>query len=154
MYFAMLCHIFLWHCFRHRLSTLTNYSSVYLQIRKVTTTRCTMSEPSIVVPDGLTLHKENTTYILLPTSNGAFLNPIQEFNRDLSVASIRVWAEGVDHEREVKWKEKIAAVPDFLANKDRKKRRKGMKGFRRSGSAKCPPSSSAQNSWDSNTRIG
>lgn len=88
-----------------------------------------MAEPSIVVPDGLALHKENSTYILLPTSNGAFLNPIQEFNRDLSVASIHVWAEGVDHEREIRWKGKTATVPNFATSNDRKKRRKGTKGF-------------------------
>lgn len=37
----------------------------------------------------------------------AFLNPVQEFNRDLSVACIRVWSEGVDGRREVRWRAKM-----------------------------------------------
>lgn len=62
------------------------------------------TEAPIVVPDGFTLHTENTTRILLPSSNEAFLNPVQEFNRDLSVACIRVWSELMNEEKEQKWK--------------------------------------------------
>ncbi|KAI0273761.1 tRNA methyltransferase [Gloeopeniophorella convolvens] len=60
---------------------------------------------SITVPDGYTLHTENNSYILLPSNNGAFLNPVQEFNRDLSVASIRVWSEELNRRKEERWKE-------------------------------------------------
>jgi hypothetical protein len=54
---------------------------------------------SLVVPEGYTLHTENSSSILLPSDNGAFLNPVQEFNRDLSVACINTWGELVNEEK-------------------------------------------------------
>jgi len=67
--------------------------------------RSKMSTKSdITVPDGYTLHTENTSHILL-ASNEAFLNPVQEFNRDLSVACIRVWSEELNKVHEAKWKQ-------------------------------------------------
>ncbi len=62
---------------------------------------------SFVVPEGYTLHKENTSAILLPASNDAFLNPVQEFNRDLSVACIRTWGETMNAEKEKKWRQSL-----------------------------------------------
>ncbi|EPQ58267.1 N2,N2-dimethylguanosine tRNA methyltransferase [Gloeophyllum trabeum ATCC 11539] len=64
------------------------------------------SQSSIVVPEGFTLHTENAAHILLPSSNEAFLNPVQEFNRDMSVACIRVYSEEVNREKEARWKRK------------------------------------------------
>lgn len=58
------------------------------------------------IPDGFTLHTENSAHILLPGTDEAFLNPVQEFNRDLSVACIRVWSEELDALRERKWRER------------------------------------------------
>ena len=72
-------------------------------------------QPTIEVPPGFTLHTENTTHILLPSDNGAFLNPVQEFNRDLSVACIRVWSEEWNRAKEAKWRtaqEKKAKKPE------------------------------------------
>ena len=72
-------------------------------------------QPPIEVPYGFTLHSENTTHILLPSDNGAFLNPVQEFNRDLSVACIRVWSEEWNRAKEAKWRaaqEKKAKRPE------------------------------------------
>ncbi|KAI0670302.1 N2,N2-dimethylguanosine tRNA methyltransferase [Trametes maxima] len=63
---------------------------------------------AFTVPEGFTLHKENTSAILLPSSNDAFLNPVQEFNRDLSVACIRTWSELVNAEKERKWRQAAA----------------------------------------------
>ncbi|KAI0797923.1 N2,N2-dimethylguanosine tRNA methyltransferase [Abortiporus biennis] len=57
---------------------------------------------SIVVPEGYKLHSENTSHILLPDNNGAFLNPVQEFNRDLSVACIRTWGDVTNAEKKRK----------------------------------------------------
>jgi tRNA (guanine26-N2/guanine27-N2)-dimethyltransferase len=57
----------------------------------------------IKVPAGYKLHTENSAHLLLPDTNDAFLNPIQEFNRDLSVACIRVWAEERDKQKKAKW---------------------------------------------------
>ncbi|KAI0748208.1 N2,N2-dimethylguanosine tRNA methyltransferase [Daedaleopsis nitida] len=59
------------------------------------------------IPEGFTLHKENTSAILLPASNDAFLNPVQEFNRDLSVACIRTWSEIMSAEKERKWRQTL-----------------------------------------------
>ncbi|KAL1747568.1 N2,N2-dimethylguanosine tRNA methyltransferase-domain-containing protein [Schizophyllum fasciatum] len=55
----------------------------------------------IVVPEGMRLHTENTTHLLL-AENEAFLNPVQEFNRDLSIACIRTWSELREKERQAK----------------------------------------------------
>ncbi|KAH9079545.1 N2 N2-dimethylguanosine tRNA methyltransferase [Lactarius deliciosus] len=63
------------------------------------------SPSSVTVPDGFTLHTENTSHILLPSNNEAFLNPIQEFNRDLSVATICVWSELSNKTKEERWRQ-------------------------------------------------
>lgn len=63
------------------------------------------SPSSLTVPDGFTLHTENTSYILLPSNNEAFLNPVQEFNRDLSVAVISVWSEELNRTKEERWRQ-------------------------------------------------
>jgi len=63
------------------------------------------AQPTITVPEGFTLHTENTSSILLPPGNQAFLNPVQEFNRDLSVACIRTWSEILNEEKEKKWRQ-------------------------------------------------
>ncbi|KAJ7172448.1 N2,N2-dimethylguanosine tRNA methyltransferase [Mycena filopes] len=62
------------------------------------------SNPIIVpeVPEGFTLHTENTSHILL-SSNEAFLNPVQEFNRDMSVAFIKTWSEEVHQSKKARW---------------------------------------------------
>lgn len=64
----------------------------------------TTQDIPIIVPDGFKLHTENSAHILLPSTNEAFLNPVQEFNRDLSVACIRTWSEEFNLEKEDKWK--------------------------------------------------
>jgi len=100
-------------------SPITPACKYCLYIRHAST--LVMPEPSphqqstIEVPPGFTLHSENTTHILLPSDNGAFLNPVQEFNRDLSVACIRVWSEEWNRAKEVKWRavqEKKAKKPE------------------------------------------
>jgi tRNA (guanine26-N2/guanine27-N2)-dimethyltransferase len=49
----------------------------------------TTSTPTFPVPPGHKAVKERNATILLPDSNTTFLNPIQEYNRDLSVAVIK-----------------------------------------------------------------
>ena len=51
------------------------------------------------------LHTENTSHLLLD-ANAAFLNPVQEFNRDLSVSCIRVWSEEFNKSKQERWKKK------------------------------------------------
>ena len=79
---------------------------------------------SVTVPDGFTLHTENTSHILLPSNNEAFLNPVQEFNRDLSVATIRIWSEVLNKTKEERWRqmrEKKLKKMDKLPVSDRKR---------------------------------
>ncbi len=76
---------------------------------------------SLVVPDGFTLHTENTSHLLL-SSNEAFLNPVQEFNRDLSVACIRTWSEELNLLKETRWKQ---AQEKKASKANTRKRQKG-----------------------------
>ena len=90
------------------------HRSIYVQHLRLTTyasqtrTMSTSAEPpsTLVVPEGYTLHTENSSHILLPNDNGAFLNPVQEFNRDLSVACITVWGEQMNEVKRQKWEQK------------------------------------------------
>lgn len=65
-----------------------------------------MATDAITIPDGYKLHTENKSHILLPSTNETFLNPIQEFNRDISVACITTWSEKSDKEKAAKWRNK------------------------------------------------
>jgi hypothetical protein len=84
----------------------------------------------LVIPEGFTAHSENTTTILIPSSNDAFLNPVQEFNRDLSVACISVWSEVLSAEKAAKAAAKTAKEPP------RKKAKRGL-SFCESPGASC-----------------
>jgi tRNA (guanine26-N2/guanine27-N2)-dimethyltransferase len=79
---------------------------------------------TIEVPPGFKLHTENTSHILLPDNNEAFLNPVQEFNRDLSVACIRTWAAEQGKMQESKWLQR--QEQQKAGNGQYKKRRKGL----------------------------
>jgi tRNA (guanine26-N2/guanine27-N2)-dimethyltransferase len=57
---------------------------------------------AIEIPDGFKLYTENTSNLI--SSDEAFLNPVQEFNRDLSVACIRVWSEEMNSAKEARWR--------------------------------------------------
>ncbi|KAL8280543.1 hypothetical protein RQP46_007191 [Phenoliferia psychrophenolica] len=64
------------------------------------------------VPAGFVVHTESTTSILFasPTSSGpapVFLNPVQEYNRDLSIVAIRTWSEQRQKERAALWEKSI-----------------------------------------------
>ncbi|KAG9100748.1 RNA methyltransferase tRNA(m5U54)methyltransferase, partial [Ceratobasidium sp. 370] len=72
------------------------------------------------IPPGYTLHTENSARILLPSETTTFLNPIQEFNRDLSVACIRTWGKRRDEARRIRWEGAKERAKD---GKGRKKRR-------------------------------
>ena len=79
------------------------------------------SQYTVQLPGGVpSTHREHTeskTTILLPNDNTAFLNPPQQFNRDLSVAVIRAWNERRIEEGEARWKIK----QERKAKKDAKK---------------------------------
>ncbi|KAI0065367.1 N2 N2-dimethylguanosine tRNA methyltransferase [Artomyces pyxidatus] len=105
------------------------------------------SETPITVPDGYTLHTENTSHILLPSTNEAFLNPVQEFNRDLSVATIRVWSEEFDKAKEQKWKQaqaKKAKKSEAGEDKTRKRPKLDVDDASKAPSGFAPPEASAE----------
>ncbi|KAF5380997.1 hypothetical protein D9615_003984 [Tricholomella constricta] len=85
------------------------------------------TESNITVPDGLTLHTENTSHILLE-SNKAFLNPVQEFNRDLSVACIKVWSEELNRAKEERWRQNQEKKAKKLKDGTSKKRKVETEG--------------------------
>lgn len=79
--------------------------------------------------DGFLVKRENSTSILVPEEAVAFFNPVQEFNRDLSVACIRTWAERSDREREKRWKERGEKGAEGKGRKGRGKRARGELGL-------------------------
>lgn len=59
------------------------------------------------IPPGFQRHTERRATILIPKdAPDAFINPIQEYNRDLSVACIKQWAAERDGKMRGKWVEK------------------------------------------------
>jgi len=110
-------------------STLTTDESLIVTITRISPEVAAyfarrMTTPTTntrVVPPGLSPYTEQSTTILLPDDNTAFLNPIQQFNRDLSVAVIstwgKVWQEEAEKEYELKKERKIAHQ---LAEKEKK----------------------------------
>ncbi|KAG8987630.1 RNA methyltransferase tRNA(m5U54)methyltransferase [Tulasnella sp. 427] len=70
------------------------------------------STSTLPIPPGFKLHTENTAQILLPDAADAFLNPVQEFNRDLSVACIRTWSEDMNAKRKAIWEAKLRSRKD------------------------------------------
>lgn len=67
----------------------------------------TDSDPSRVIPEGFKPHTESSTTILVPKGNTAFLNPVQQYNRDLSIAVIRAWNELRKEEAEARHAKKM-----------------------------------------------
>jgi hypothetical protein len=96
--------------------TIRSYASI-MATEKATST------VAIEVPPGFKLHTENTSHILLPDNNEAFLNPVQEFNRDLSIACIRTWAAEQAKMQESKWLQR--QQQQKAGNEQCMKRRKG-----------------------------
>ncbi|ORX36858.1 S-adenosyl-L-methionine-dependent methyltransferase [Kockovaella imperatae] len=95
-----------------------------ISVRHCSTSSDAMDVPyTVPLPGGIPLnhkpHTESKTTILLPSA-GAFLNPPQQFNRDLSVAVIRAWNERRKELAEAKYKAK--------AEKGKGKGKKGKKG--------------------------
>lgn len=44
-----------------------------------------------IIPNGFKVIKEGISSILIPECGNVFYNPVQEFNRDISVAVIKVF---------------------------------------------------------------
>ncbi|CAK9786160.1 TRM-domain-containing protein [Cutaneotrichosporon oleaginosum] len=60
------------------------------------------------IPDTHRPHTERTTTILVPKDDSAFLNPVQEYNRDLSVSVIRAWNEERKDKLEAQFRARMA----------------------------------------------
>ncbi|GAA6062517.1 hypothetical protein JCM10212_001567 [Sporobolomyces blumeae] len=95
---------------------------------------CASSAPK-PVPDGFVVHTEATTSILFasppststsdePTSASGpapvFLNPVQEYNRDLSVVAIRTWSEMRSREKTTAWEESVRRRKERKRNQEAK----------------------------------
>lgn len=78
-----------------------------------------------IIPPGFRVHTENGAKLLLPEANQVFLNPVQEFNRDLSVAAIRVWSEQLNEIKRQKWENK-QKIGTQKREDSKHKRPKGM----------------------------
>jgi tRNA (guanine26-N2/guanine27-N2)-dimethyltransferase len=57
-------------------------------------------------PAGYTVHREASAEVLLAEGRDVFINPIQEFNRDLSTLAIHTWSEIFDDEKRQAWERK------------------------------------------------
>lgn len=53
--------------------------------------------------------RENSATIVMPSSEAAFLNPVQEFNRDLSTLAISTWSERLNEEKRLRFDERMKA---------------------------------------------
>ena len=62
----------------------------------------------ITLADHESAFRENSATIVMPSAEAAFLNPVQEFNRDLSTLAIRTWSERLDDSL---CKSKVAVLP-------------------------------------------
>lgn len=51
---------------------------------------------------------EGKATILFPKTNEVFYNPVQEFNRDMSIAAIRTWSEIVMQEKRDRAEKRLA----------------------------------------------
>ena len=78
----------------------------------------TLTPTARPTPEGFSPHTERNATILLPVQDKPFLNPIQEYNRDLSVAVIKHWSRVKDNELKEKFEKKRSKV---AANKEKQK---------------------------------
>lgn len=66
-----------------------------------------MSSPDIDITQYNTV-TEGTATILFPKKNEVFYNPVQQFNRDMSIAAIRTWSEIFNKEKAERMEKKLA----------------------------------------------
>ncbi|WWC61691.1 N2,N2-dimethylguanosine tRNA methyltransferase [Kwoniella dejecticola CBS 10117] len=104
------------------------------------------------IPKGHTTHTESTTTIFLP-KEGAFLNPVQHYNRDMSVAVIRAWNELRKEEQETKFRNKLAKTGGV----PKKKKGKSKEAAKEEGGgekAAADPETLAENSLNEQPTAG
>lgn len=67
----------------------------------------TMSTQEIDISQFNTVTEGKAT-ILFPKNNEVFYNPVQQFNRDMSIAAIRTWSEIYNNEKAARIEKKLA----------------------------------------------
>lgn len=71
--------------------------------------------PSAVAKHGIKIRanesafRENSATIVMPSKEAAFLNPVQEFNRDLSTIAIITWSKILDCEKRQRFDARMKA---------------------------------------------
>lgn len=69
--------------------------------------------------------RENSATIVMPSAEAAFLNPVQEFNRDLSTLAIRTWSERIDAEKKARFL-RVAQRKSASGGKGKSKRKEAQ----------------------------
>lgn len=77
----------------------------------------------ITLADHESAFRENSATIVMPSAEAAFLNPVQEFNRDLSTLAIRTWSERFDAEKKARFLRAAQRKAVSAANKGKGKRK-------------------------------
>ncbi|GAA5957958.1 hypothetical protein JCM3765_006215 [Sporobolomyces pararoseus] len=110
-------------------------------------TEAAVEETTRSAPEGFVVHTESTTSILFASPNSAssstaepisasgpapvFLNPVQEYNRDLSVTAIRTWSEIRQREKRKVWEESIKKRKEKKRGKETATESENGKGKKR-----------------------
>ena len=68
--------------------------------------RTMSSTPEIDITQYNTVTEGKAT-ILFPKKNEVFYNPVQQFNRDMSIAAIRTWSEIFNQEKTERMEKKL-----------------------------------------------
>lgn len=89
----------------------------------------------ITLADHESAFRENSATIVMPSAEAAFLNPVQEFNRDLSTLAIRTWSERLDAEKKARFLRAAQRKAASAANPKGKGKRKGVEAANGSTSA-------------------
>ena len=83
-------------------------------------TRVMAPRPILLSPEAVAKHgihigkneaafRENSATIVMPSKQAAFLNPVQEFNRDLSTLAIITWSELLNDEKRQRFETRVRA---------------------------------------------
>lgn len=89
------------------LSLVTRQQRPYSHMASEPTNNATAASPEIDLSQ-FTPVTEGKATILFPKGNEVFYNPVQEFNRDMSVAAIRTWSEMFLGEKRARIEKKVA----------------------------------------------
>jgi tRNA G26 N,N-dimethylase Trm1 len=93
---------------------IVKHSCNKLNKRIMSTTTAAAVTPEIDIAQYNTVTEGKAT-ILFPKKNEVFYNPVQQFNRDMSIAAIRTWSEIFNQEKIERLQKKLArAKGEFI----------------------------------------